>query len=91
MVKNLPLVSIVTPSYNYDRFIEDTILSVKNQDYPNIPVMDGGSNDYTVSILRKYEGTYNLKWRSEPDKGQSDAINKGSKIAQRSNYWLVGF
>lgn len=84
MRKNLPLVSIVTPSYNYDRFIEDTLLSVKNQDYPNIEhiVMDGGSNDHTVSILTKYEDTYNLKWRSEPDKGQSDAINKGSKIAQ---------
>jgi len=84
MSGNLPLVSIVTPSYNQGRFIEDTILSVKNQDYPNIEhiVVDGGSNDDTLEILRKYEDEYNLKWISEPDEGQSDAVNKGFRMAE---------
>ena len=78
-MKDKPLVSIVTPSYNQGRFIEDTILSVKNQDYPNIEhiVVDGGSTDNTLDILKKYEGTYNMRWISEPDEGQSDAVNKG--------------
>ena len=84
MNKDLPLVSIVTPSFNQGRFIEDTILSVKNQDYPNIEhiVVDGGSTDNTLEILRKYENEYNLRWISEPDKGQSDAINKGFEMAK---------
>lgn len=75
----VPLVSIVTPSYNTAEFIEETILSVKNQTYPNIEhiIMDGGSTDGTVDIIRKYDGTYNMQWISEPDNGQSDAINKG--------------
>ena len=78
-----PLVSIVTPSYNQGRFIEETILSVKNQDYPNIEhiVVDGGSTDNTLEILKKYKGTYNMRWISEPDEGQSDAINKGFDMA----------
>ncbi len=79
-----PLVSIVTPSYNQGEFIEDTILSVKNQDYPNIEhiVVDGGSTDNTLEILKKYEDTYNLRWLSEPDEGQSEAINKGFDLAK---------
>lgn len=84
MKEELPLVSIVTPSYNQGKFIEDCILSVKNQDYPNIEhiVVDGGSTDNTLEILRKYENEYNLKWISEPDEGQSDAVNKGFKMAK---------
>lgn len=84
MKEDLPLVSIVTPSYNQGRFIRDTILSVKNQDYPNVEhiVVDGGSTDNTLEILRKYEKEYNLKWISEPDEGQSDAVNKGFKMAK---------
>jgi len=83
-----PLVSIVTPSYNQGRFIEDTILSVKNQDYPNIEhiIVDGGSTDNTLEILRKYEGTYNMRWISEPDGGQANAVNKGLQMAQGE--WL---
>lgn len=84
MKEDLPLVSIVTPSYNQGRFIEDTILSVKNQDYPNIEhiVVDGCSTDNTLEILKKYENEYNLRWISEPDEGQSDAVNKGFRMAK---------
>ncbi len=84
MNADVPLVSIITPSYNQGRFIEDTILSVKNQDYPNIEhiVVDGGSTDNALEILRKYENQYNLRWISEPDEGQSDAVNKGFRMAK---------
>lgn len=80
-VENLPKVSIVTPSFNQGQFVERTILSVLNQDYTNIEyiVMDGGSTDDTLGILEKYEDR--LIWKSEPDKGQSDAINKGFQMA----------
>ena len=82
--KDKNLVSIITPSYNQGRFIEDTLLSVKNQDYPNIEhiVVDGGSTDKTLEILRKYENQYDLKWISESDEGQSDAVNKGFRMAK---------
>ena len=84
MKTNKPLVSIVTPSFNQGRFIEDTILSVKNQDYTNIEhiIVDGGSTDNTLEILKKYESTYNMRWISEPDEGQSDAVNKGFRMAK---------
>ncbi len=84
-----PLVTIVTPSYNQAEFIERTILSVRNQDYPNIEhiVIDGGSTDNTLHILKRYEDR--LRWRSEPDQGQSDAINKGFLLATgRIVAWL---
>jgi glycosyltransferase involved in cell wall biosynthesis len=74
----LPRISIVTPSFNQAPFIEETMRSVLLQGYPNTEyiVIDGGSTDGTVDIIRKYERwlTY---WVSEPDQGQSDAINKG--------------
>ena len=78
---HLPLVTIVTPSFNQGRFIEETILSVLNQDYPNIEylVIDGGSTDDTLNILRKYDNR--LTWVSEFDQGQSHAINKGLIMA----------
>lgn len=83
-MRDTPLVSIVTPSFNQGKFIEDTILSVKNQGYPNIEhiVVDGGSTDNTLEILRKYENEYNLRWISEPDEGQSDAVNNGFRMAK---------
>jgi glycosyltransferase involved in cell wall biosynthesis len=83
-MKDNPLVSIITPSYNQGGFIEETILSVKNQDYPNIEhiVVDGGSTDNTLEILKKYEKEYNLRWIFEPDEGQSDAVNKGFGMAK---------
>lgn len=73
-----PRVSIVTPSYNYGRFIEETIRSVLLQGYPNLEyiLIDGGSVDNTVSIIHRYE-KYLTYWESEPDQGQTDAINKG--------------
>lgn len=72
-----PVVSIVTPTFNMVRFLEEAIQSVLSQDYPHIEyiVMDGGSSDGTVEILKKYEGR--LQWESGPDPGQSDAINRG--------------
>jgi len=79
-----PLVTIVTPSFNQGEFIEDTIISVKNQDYGNVEhiVIDGNSTDGTVEILEEYEDSYNLKWISEDDDGQSDAVNKGFRKSQ---------
>ncbi len=83
MPQELPLVSIVTPSLNKGQFIEETILSIKNQTYPNIEhiIVDGGSTDNTLDIIKKYDGSYNMLWLSEPDEGQSDAINKGWKMS----------
>lgn len=73
-----PKISIVTPSYNQGEFIEQTILSVINQNYPNLEyiIIDGGSTDQTVDIIKKYE-KYISYWESVPDNGQTDAINKG--------------
>lgn len=80
--KTWPRISIVTPSYNHGQFIEETIRSVLLQGYPNLEyfIMDGGSKDNSVEIIRKYEPwlTY---WVSEPDRGQSNALNKGFKLA----------
>jgi glycosyltransferase involved in cell wall biosynthesis len=72
-----PLVSIVTPSLNQGRFIEDTVKSVLGQDYPRVEylVVDGGSTDQTLDVLRRHDGA--LRFVSEPDAGQAAAINKG--------------
>ncbi|MBA4311486.1 MAG: glycosyltransferase [Chlorobiaceae bacterium] len=81
-------ISIITPSYNQGEFIEDTIKSVINQDHKDIEhiIMDGGSTDQTVSILKKYD---HLKWVSERDSGQSNAINMGfRKVSGNIIAWL---
>lgn len=74
-----PKISIITPSYNQGSFIKQTIDSVLNQNYQNLEywVIDGGSTDKTVKILKSYGRK--IKWISEKDKGQTDAINKGLK------------
>ena len=73
-----PKISIVTPSFNQGQFIEETIRSVLDQDYPNLEylVIDGGSTDQTVDTIRKYEPHLSY-WESEKDRGQVHAINKG--------------
>jgi glycosyltransferase involved in cell wall biosynthesis len=82
-VADKPIVSVITPSYQQGFFIESTINSVKMQAYPSIEhlVIDAGSTDETVSILERHQGSYNLRWISEPDGGQADAIRKGFAMA----------
>ncbi|MCJ7567847.1 MAG: glycosyltransferase [Anaerolineales bacterium] len=83
MNSELPLVSIITPSYNQASFLEDAIRSVLEQDYPRIEliVIDGGSTDGSLEILQRYRDRL-AHCISEPDQGQADAINKGFQLAR---------
>jgi glycosyltransferase involved in cell wall biosynthesis len=77
-----PKITIITPSFNQGEYIEECIVSVLSQNYPNLQfiVIDGGSQDKTVEILKKYESKID-HWISESDNGQTDAINKGLKVS----------
>lgn len=79
--KEYPLVSVVTPSYNAMPYIKETIESIRSQDYPAIEhiIMDGKSTDGTQQLLQQYPG---LIWISGPDRGQSDALNKGFRLTK---------
>jgi glycosyltransferase involved in cell wall biosynthesis len=81
-ISPIPKISVVTPSYNQGKFIEATIRSVLMQEYQNLEyiIIDGGSTDNTLEIVRQYE-EYITYWVSEPDQGQSDALNKGFQRA----------
>lgn len=86
----LPKISIVTPSYNQGVFLGDAIESILEQNYPDVEhiIIDAGSTDQTLDVIRKYEANI-AYWVSEPDRGQSHAINKGFEHATGDIYfWL---
>ena len=82
----LPLVSVVTPSFNQGEFIEETIRSVLEQDYPHLEywVLDGGSTDGTLEVLERYQRQYPdvFHYISEPDAGQAAAVNRGLELVR---------
>ena len=79
---NWPKISIITPSYNQGHYLDQTIRSVLDQEYPNLEyiIIDGGSTDSSVDIIKKYASRIHY-WISEHDKGQSDALEKGFSMA----------
>jgi glycosyltransferase involved in cell wall biosynthesis len=88
MNSRLPVVSIIIPSYNQAPYLEETLLSIINQNYPNLEllVIDGGSSDGSVNIIKNYEAQI-AYWVSEPDRGQSHAINKG--LEKATGEWVA--
>ena len=89
-MKNSPLFSVLTASLNNGLTIERTLESIKSQSFHDFEhiVIDGGSRDETLDILKEYEITYNLQWISEPDHGISDALNKGLRLSS-GRYLIV--
>jgi glycosyltransferase involved in cell wall biosynthesis len=82
MASSLPSISIITPSYNQGQFLEAAIQSVLGQEYPDLEyiIIDGGSTDRSLEIILRYQSQL-AYWVSEPDSGQSEAINKGLRKA----------
>lgn len=89
----MPLFSIVTVCFNSERTLERTISSVLKQDFKDYEyiIIDGGSTDHTIDILKKYEPLFDgrMHWKSEPDKGIYDAFNKGIKQSRGIYVWIV--
>jgi len=85
-ITELPLITVITVVYNGDKYLEETILSVINQTYPNVEyiIIDGGSTDGTLDIIKKYED-YIDYWVSEKDKGIYDAMNKGWILVNKNS------
>lgn len=85
-----PLFSIITVTYNAEAFIEKTILSVLGQSYPDIEfiLIDGASTDNTMEIIKKYKD-HHIIWKSEPDNGLYEAMNKGLKLATGDYVWFI--
>lgn len=90
-ITELPLITVITVVYNGDKYLEETILSVINQTYPNVEyiIIDGGSTDGTLDIIKKYED-YIDYWVSEKDKGIYDAMNKGIDVAMGDYCLFLG-
>lgn len=86
-----PLISIITVTYNAEEVIERTMLSVLNQTYPDIEyiIIDGASSDDTMAIVKKYKDNPHVKWKSEPDNGLYDAMNKGIEFATGDYVWFI--
>jgi glycosyltransferase involved in cell wall biosynthesis len=85
-----PKISLITPSYNHGKYLEETILSVIEQDYPNLEyiLIDGGSTDGSTEIIKRYHSHF-YHWESAPDKGQANAINRGFKKSSGEIFgWL---
>lgn len=85
------MISIITPTYNSAEYLEDCIKSIIAQTYKEYEhiIVDGGSTDNTLEIIRKYEGLYPVRWISEKDNGMYDAISKGFKMAKGEIFcWL---
>lgn len=86
MIVSYPRLTVITPSFNQAQYLERTILSIISQNYPNLEfiVIDGGSTDGSVEIIKKYEKHISY-WVSAPDGGQANAINKGLRMATGGN------